>query len=174
MTNTFIHRWLTAIYHVGIFAFLLQLSVFASVVLGYSEYTFRNGMKGNCMPRNTYLSAGTYIPSPNGQYSVHMQTDGNLVTYHGNAPMWASASNGGSYLSGPADNLRFVYQTDSNLVVYNGQTALWAASWNAHSPYGQQSSYLCIQDDGNYVLYAIRKPADGPVIETAIWATSWY
>ena len=90
------------------------------------------------------LGEGQSLVSGNGQYSLRMQHDGNLVIYCNNRPTtWSSSTNGIAINGG----LRF--QADGNLVLYryNGQ-----AVWNSVTA-GTESCKLVMQNDGNLVLY---------------------
>jgi hypothetical protein len=81
------------------------------------------------------LNAGEAITSPNGQFSLSMQTDGNLVEYDGNTAAWATATNSaGSDVD---------MQTDGNLVIYSGTTAKWASNTS-----GNAGAYLVLANDG--------------------------
>ena len=70
------------------------------------------------------MSAGKYLHSPSGQYTLVMQTDGNLVIYtSGGKPVWASNTNG------TGNNNTLVMQTDGNLVIYtSGGKPVWASN----------------------------------------------
>ncbi len=81
--------------------------------------------------------------SPNGQFRLNMQIDGNLVVYNAaNAPTWNSATNV------PYSYLRV--QADGNVVIYDSEDGfpLWSAS--VYSP----GARLQLQNDGNLVLYS--------------------
>ena len=68
------------------------------------------------------LFPGETLTSPEGQYELIMQTDGNLVIYdvwNGRSPVWASDTVG-------APNTRAEMQDDGNLVIY-WQQPLWAS-----------------------------------------------
>ncbi|MDY7227133.1 S8 family serine peptidase [Hyalangium rubrum] len=67
----------------------------------------------------------------------------------------------GQSLSSCAGNVTLVHQTDGNVVVYDRLGALWHTS-----TYGQATSSLVMQGDGNFVLY----PASG----AALWHTNTY
>jgi hypothetical protein len=89
------------------------------------------------------LRPGQRLISPDGQYTLGMQGDGNLVLYSpvGHA-LWASNTGGRS--------VRYLgMQTDGNLVLYdtNGKP-LWASNTG-----GKGLSHLNMQSDGNLVLY---------------------
>ncbi len=114
---------------------------------------------------NSYLKSGYYLFSPDGQYKLVMQGDGNLVQYrmsHGKTvPVWASGTNGnpGAFL---------VEQSDGNIVLYSSTLRpLWSTN-----TYGKQLGIntLQLQSDGNIVLYQyvvgrdLRAPA-------ALWAS---
>ncbi|MGW0875314.1 hypothetical protein ACWD3Z_33225 [Streptomyces sp. NPDC002740] len=90
--------------------------------------------------------------SGNGRAILRVQSDGNVVLYKDNRPVWQAPN-----VYPNASTL--VMQEDGNLVVYNsaGQP-LWAAgTW-------QTGRYLAVQDDGNVVVY---NSANQPV-----WATN--
>ena len=94
------------------------------------------------------LSAGQSITSPNGQYVLAMQTDGNLVVYGPSGALWASGTSG-------AGN-HVVMQSDGNLVVYNSAgAALWQSGTGGRSG----AFELAMQSDGNLVIYS----AGGPI-----------
>jgi hypothetical protein len=94
------------------------------------------------------LPAGQAIQSPNGQYTLKMQTDGNLCEYGpaGNA-LWCT----GTYGTGSSDHV--TVQTDGNLVIYNSAgTAVWASGSAGQG--GSGSGYaLALQNDSNLVIY---------------------
>lgn len=85
------------------------------------------------------------IMSPNGEYYLVQQSDGNLVVYNKtNQPLWASNNNG--------KNIKqCIMQNDGNLVQYQtNNTPVWASNTDNHS-----NAYLLMQDDGNLVIYSI-------------------
>lgn len=92
-------------------------------------------------------SAGVLV-SPNREYFLDMQSDGNLVLYkgdilhpQGDRALWSSkTSSPGAFAE---------MQTDGNLVVYSAANKpLWAANSGVHS-----NAMLALQNDGNLVLY---------------------
>lgn len=89
------------------------------------------------------LGPGQQISSPNGQYALVMQTDGNVVERApGNRPVWSSATSEGNSI------LRM--QSDGNLVVIApGNRPVWSTDTA-----GNPGSDLELQDDGNLVVYA--------------------
>jgi len=63
------------------------------------------------------LNSNEGITSPNGEFSLVMQGDGNLVEYDGTTAAWSSGtSTAGSLV---------VMQTDGNLVIYSGSVYKW-------------------------------------------------
>lgn len=104
------------------------------------------------------LTVGSSIYSPNQQYRLTLQTDGNLVLYKRvdattEQPLWASDQN----TTIKAKTLFF--QTDGNLVLYLGNSlntgVAWASGLNASQSLGFYSPRLAyaLQDDGNFVFY---------------------
>jgi len=100
---------------------------------------------------NSYIEPGGCLLSPNGQYELRMQTDGNLVLYQQsqNNPIWASNTGvAGDYAT---------LQTDGNLIV-NGVAGLaWQSGITTAT-----NPLLALQDDGNLVV-------NGP---NAVWASN--
>jgi N-acetylneuraminic acid mutarotase len=97
------------------------------------------------------LTANQSLSSPNGQYQLIMQSDGNLVEYGpGGQVIWHSMTDGnpGAYAT---------MQSDGNFVVYS---AAGTALWNSHTD-GNPGAYLQLQNNGNAVIYQ----ANG----TALW-----
>ncbi len=110
---------------------------------------------------NGTLTEGQYLHSPNGQYQLIMQGDGNLVVYSGGTAIWASSTAG-------HPGARAVMQGDGNLVVYLGSTALWASGTGGHAP---AAFYLAMQSDGNLVIYT---PAGVPLWASKRPSPSWW
>jgi len=100
---------------------------------------------------NSYIEPGGCLVSPNGQYELRMQTDGNLVLYQQsqNNPIWASnTAVAGDYAT---------LQTNGNLIVNGPAGAAWqSGTTSATNP------LLALQSDGNLVVY-------GP---NAVWASN--
>ena len=89
------------------------------------------------------LLADKPLISQDGRFRLLYQSDGNLVEYGPNGPMWATGTNGQSV--GSCD-----MQGDGNFVLYDKQgKPRWATGTNGHS-----GSSLLVQNDGNIVLYA--------------------
>lgn len=100
------------------------------------------------------LADGAALTSPNGSYTLRMQTDGNLVEYHGSSVLFATDTGGQ-----PGNSA--VMQTDGNFVVYgSAHQVRFNTSTEDHS-----GSRLDLQDDGNLVIY---DSGGQPV-----WARSW-
>src|ERR1700731_2854076 len=93
---------------------------------------------------NESLTGGQYIVSPNSQYVLYMNTDGNLILFVWSAAprvLWQTGTSGHSGSS-------LVQQADGNLVLYDsGGHAYWATN-----RFGA-SSILFLQSDGNLVVY---------------------
>ena len=60
------------------------------------------------------------MKSPNGKYTLKMQTDGNLVLYCNDSALWSSDTSDKTVSGG------LMFQSDGNLVLYSpDHTALW-------------------------------------------------
>jgi surface antigen len=107
------------------------------------------GGGGSVPPASAMLGAGESLGSgddrhsPNGEYRLLMQADGNLVLYFRTRDVWSTHTNGHS-------GARASMQSDGNLVVY---AADGAALWNSGSA-GHAGARLDVQDDANVVIYA--------------------
>jgi hypothetical protein len=101
---------------------------------------------------NHALATGQSLASCNGEYTLDMQGDGNLVLYQGGTALWASNTSGSA-----ADEA--IMQGDGNLVLY---TSAGSAVW-ASGTAGNAGADLVVQNDGNVVIYS----ASG----AALWAT---
>ena len=88
------------------------------------------------------LHPGQDLVSPNGQYTLTMRTNGNVVVSGNNCVIWSSGTSGtGNYLT---------MQTDGNLVIYTSAgKALWASGTNGSGT----ADHLSLQNDGNAVVY---------------------
>jgi hypothetical protein len=130
----------------------------------------RQANRGSILVVNDYLRTNDYLVSPNGQFFVIMQSDGNLCVYHGAGPhdnrghMWSARSDSageGSYLT--------IMQGDGNLCVYRGTVpSVEGYVWSARSDSAGEGSYFTImQDDGNLCVYRGTVPS----VEGYVW--SW-
>ena len=99
------------------------------------------------------LHADESLVSANGQFSLVLQTDGNLVLSEGGEAVWATGTDG-------REISKIIMQEDGNLVLYatNGDP-VWASQTD-----GNNGAYLLLQDDRNVVIYS----ADG----SPLWATN--
>jgi hypothetical protein len=107
------------------------------------EVTSQATQKASLNP-GEFLTPGQFLKSPNGQFQVIYQTDGNFVVYRtrDKHPLWASNTNGQ-----PA--WRCYMQGDGNLVAYKSQgQPVWASNTD-----GKGNCQLIMQDDGNLVIY---------------------
>lgn len=90
----------------------------------------------------TQLLVNQSIASADGQFSLILQSDGNLVLYRGNFPLWASNTVGK-----PSKNA--IMQADGNFVLYDTSAKPLFSSGTA----GKPGAILKIQNDGNVVVY---------------------
>ena len=121
--------------------------------------TFLSGGGGtNPVTGDQVFNSGQSITSPNGQFVLTFQNDGDLVEYAAaGQALWASGTTNEGAVE--AD-----FQTDGNLVVYGtpnpdgSLVPLWASGTG-----GNPGATLHVQDDGNIVIYQGSSP---------LWATN--
>ena len=86
------------------------------------------------------IQDGATLGSPNGQFTLNMQTDGNLVALMWPKPYWALGTH--------SEGAKLQMQTDGNLVMYSKNGGVvWASG-----TYDPSGGRLILQDDGNLVL----------------------
>merc|ERR1712117_65152 len=69
----------------------------------------------SCLLPGDSLKNGEKLTSDNGQFTLCMQSDGNLVLYSGDNPLWESRTQGKAH-----PPYRLVMQENSNLCIYYG------------------------------------------------------
>jgi hypothetical protein len=96
----------------------------------------------NSVDAGEAVTSAQPLESQNGQYSVVVQSDGNVVIYGPGGATWSTGTFGsaGSY---------FVLQSDGNVVLYGPAGTV---DWSAHTA-GLGGTELVVQNDGNLVLY---------------------
>lgn len=92
------------------------------------------------------LGPGQSLTSPNGEYTLVMQTDGNLVLYRYNSQVkWtANTHTKGGYKAVLNGTLQ---------VLNSSGKKVWESYIHDHSPDDNNVNYLRVQDDGNAVVY---------------------
>lgn len=100
-----------------------------------------------------YLRSNERLASPDNQFTLVMQDDGNLVLYRTEGfgkpthALWASGTDGQG-----ADTF-LAMQEDGNLVLYKGKPeAPTRALWQSQTPRTRASYFLNLQDDANLVV----------------------
>jgi hypothetical protein len=110
------------------------------------------GTAPNTMSSNAVLLPNQYLLSPNHDYQLLYQSDGNLVLYRGDGPaLWSSGTAGQT-----PDHV--LMQSDGNLVIYGPGGAVQYATGTSGNP----NAVLTLQNDGNLVIYG----ASGAVFAT--------
>lgn len=95
------------------------------------------------------LARGDSLVSPDGNFRLIHQGDGNVVLYNSlNIPLWATNTGGRA-------TTRLIMQGDGNLVLFNGVQVVRSNTipTNTSGP-GRTNVRLAMQDDGNLVLYS--------------------
>jgi hypothetical protein len=118
----------------------------------YSDHHFEDFQKqgripGGLLPSGTRMHAGDSLWSPNREFQLACQRDGNLVLYRKGHPLWSSGTAG-------REIKECVMQRDGNLVIIDhGHHPVWASGTQ-----GNPGAFLAVQDDGNMVIYRPAKP----------------
>jgi hypothetical protein len=104
--------------------------------------TVASAEPGSALYPESRLNPGDELASDNGQYTLIMQADGNLVEYGASGvPVWSS------HTGVPGSDLEA--QDDGNFVVYApGHIAVWATGTS------YPNSVLALDDNGNIVVNA--------------------
>jgi len=106
------------------------------------------------LPPESTLMPGDSLFSPNGQFRLVMQPQGNLVLYRETTALWATPP---QTLNFPGSV--FKVQQDGNLALFvNGATLVWSSG-----TFDNPNSRLVLQNDGNLVLYS--------AANTLVWQT---
>lgn len=116
-----------------------------AVLIGSMAASLQVEAKSNLAQDET-LYPNTELTSPNGAYSLRMQSDGNLVLYDNSNGQATWASNTDGYWG-----LHAVMQGDGNLVLYDDYGY---AYWESGSD-PTVGPELNVQDDGNLVIYGL-------------------
>jgi hypothetical protein len=96
----------------------------------------------NILSANNKVGANNQLMSLDLTRRLVLQSDGNLVLYNHNNPIWSSNTVG-------TKNPQLILQSDGNLVLYGEGSR---PAWNSGTV-GNQNSLLVLQNDGNLVLY---------------------
>jgi hypothetical protein len=106
------------------------------------EYQRLNQIPKGILPPGAFLRPGDALWSPNGEFQLLFQRDGNLVLYRKGRPLWSTGTN-------DREVRECVMQPDGNLVLYGrGRIPVWASSTQ-----GNHGAFLSLQNDGNMVIY---------------------
>jgi hypothetical protein len=116
---------------------------------------------------NESLNIGDSLTSPNQEFLLLMQTDGNLVVYHGPPTTTANAIwSTNTYTLPPDEKPTYLaMQSDGNIALYgvDRRTIRWqSGTWGPDFV----KPFLMMQDDGNLVVYYANSQP--------IWATGRY
>lgn len=118
---------------------LNDLSV--SVIINVVAPTTPNNSNRSTLQSGEVLRPKEYLLSPDGQSTLSLQDDGNLVLYSNYRALWNTVTFGK-----PADRLEM--GGDGNLVLYFKDGSTWSTGTQ-----GNPGSSLRLQTDGNLVLY---------------------
>lgn len=115
---------------------------------------------GTIVPPGEIMNPGDQRTSPNGAYTLIMQTDGNLVLYANNTPggpgpLWASQN---TPVGNSSINKNGIEAGSTAVVSQNGVFGVWYPNQNttqwATFTSGYPGAYVAVQNDGNLVLYS--------------------
>ncbi len=118
---------------------------------GSGGSTGSGGATATIFGQNEALEANESIESPNREYALVFQGDGNLVLYQGSRDLWSSGTHG---LGGTSA----VLQGDGNLVIYGPDGAIWSSGTQ-----GNDGAHLELRNSGELVIVS----SDGRVVWSA-------
>ncbi|MEI8318734.1 MAG: DUF6531 domain-containing protein, partial [Planctomycetia bacterium] len=99
------------------------------------------------------IKQGSSLYSPNGAYRLSVEANGRLTLYQNSTAIWTNNVNVSS------TDTKLLFQQDGNLSVTTGAAVVWRTSVGNYP-----GSRLCVQDDGNVVIYSAQN--------TALWSTN--
>lgn len=104
-------------------------------------------LSGEARGTKTHADPGeSIVTSPNGQYTLTMQADGDLVITRGGAITWHS----NTHFAGSV----FDFQGDGNLVIYHGdEKTPFNAVWHTDT-WANPDAYFVLDDVGQLTIYA--------------------
>ena len=126
--------------------------------------------------RNAFLVAPDYLSSNNGQYFLWMQSDGNLVLYHGSGPQNNRGYAGFSTNTKDSGGTVLAMQDDGHVVVYKSNPPKSKDEWVYKSESMRDSIgnyFLNVQDDGNVVAYHGTPQSQGTHIWSSRHGVNW-
>jgi hypothetical protein len=120
--------------------------------------------KGNILTNDQVLLVDDYLVSPNGQFRLVMQSDGNLCVYGPAGWVW------GTQATAPGGRFFAVMQSDGNFCVYKGapnQNLGWLWGTQVTIPGGGRC-FATVEDDGSFNVYRGTGPNDN---QGLLWGT---
>ncbi|CAM4294759.1 phosphatidylinositol-specific phospholipase C domain-containing protein [Pseudoalteromonas byunsanensis] len=101
---------------------------------------------GDTLVQSSYLEANEQIVSHDGRHRLLMQSDGNLVIYSNNQPIWATNTPGSTAVRAHLTN--GIFGIGGNLTLLDAQNQV---VWQTNS--SGVNTRLVMQSDGNLVIY---------------------
>jgi hypothetical protein len=122
--------------------------------------------KGSSLKTGQYLAVNDSLTSPNGQYTLTLGIDGNLVLSPGGGTLWQSNTSGvsGQYFA--------IMQADGNFCIYMGSDPAHQGPfrWGTMASYRGPGQYLALlQNNGNFTIYT--QNASQTKTGNALWST---
>ena len=128
-----------------------------------APYDITDDSKNSILKLGDSLKTGESLKSPNGAYTLTMQSDGNLVLAKGGRPVW-SAMTQGTYAGIKEDagqalvaaqgysNITATMQSNGSFIVKGSSGGAEKALWSTYTA-GTGADRVVLQDDGNLVVY---------------------
>ena len=126
-----------------------------------------NSVNANDPEFYAILNMGESLVSPNGNYQLIVQTDGNMVVYDRTTNPYGVSLATGTQGGSNNNNVFAAMQYDGNFVLYRGSQGVDGTQvpiWDTNTQNGGGDAFLSMQDDGNLVVY------DGDDCN-ALWST---
>ncbi|MEM9103259.1 MAG: hypothetical protein AAGB12_13140 [Pseudomonadota bacterium] len=130
----------------------------------------------NCVKATREWKSGDSFMSNNGNYGLFIEPNGNVNLYRTDLKSQQTLDDDDRLLfstntKGKTSNPLFIFQDNNDVVLYDGDTndKLWSSASSYENDY---NGSLCIENDGDFVLYKESMNSNGELTYHAEWSTN--